>query len=304
MKAPVWVAGEVLIDLIPTGNETGADRQAIVGGGPANTAKALARLGYETYFIDGISTDSYGQMARSELLADGVNLDYAHTSINPTCTATVSLDPAGGASYDFLIEGTATFEFDHTWLPNPDNPPAVVHVGTLATIIEPGASELFHWAKQIKAPLIYDPNIRSSVINDRALYHGIVETWASIASVIKLSDDDLTWLYPGQEERDVVRHLLHSSAELVVVTKGSEGLTAYTETDEISVPGVKVRVVDTVGAGDTVGAILVEAIVTYGLENLVGPTLHKVLIRAAHAAAITCSRAGAQPPDQSELEGF
>jgi fructokinase len=81
-------------------------------------------------------------------------------------------------------------------------------------------------------------------------------------------------------------------------------LTAYTETDEISVPGVKVRVVDTVGAGDTVGAILVEAIVTYGLENLVGPTLHKVLIRAAHAAAVTCSRAGAQPPDQSELEGF
>ena len=98
MKAPVWVAGEVLIDLIPTGNETGADRQTIVGGGPANTAKALARLGYETYFIDGISTDSYGQMARSELLADGVNLDYAHTSINPTCTATVSLDPAGGQS--------------------------------------------------------------------------------------------------------------------------------------------------------------------------------------------------------------
>jgi len=304
MSAEVWVAGEVLIDLIPTVAGVDADRQAIVGGGPANTAKALARLGFETYFIDGISTDPYGQMAKSELLEDGVNLEYTLLSDRPTCTAMVTLDTSGGASYDFLIDGTATFEFDESWLPNPNKPPAVVHVGTLATIVEPGATALFHWAKQIKAPLVFDPNVRSSVINDRARYHGIVETWASIASVIKLSDDDLAWLYPGQEEEDVVRHFLHSSAELVIVTKGSEGLTAYTETDKISVPGVKVNVVDTVGAGDTVGAIVVEGIIVHGLDSLTGVTLEKVMKRAAKAAAITCSRAGANPPAQSELKGF
>jgi fructokinase len=179
-----------------------------------------------------------------------------------------------------------------------------LHIGTLATIVEPGATHLFAWAKQVKAPLIFDPNIRSSVVSDRALYQGIVEKWASIASVIKLSDEDLAWLYPGQEEQQIARHFLHSAAELVVVTKGAEGMTAYTEGAEISVPGVKVQVVDTVGAGDTVGAILTEAIVKYGLENLVGDTLKKVLNRAAKAAAITCSRPGANPPNQKELEGF
>ena len=312
MTSSIWIAGEVLIDLVPQLDLVSHidlvprrdTRVAIVGGGPANTAKALARLGFDAQFIDGISTDHYGQKARAELLADGVNLEHSLTSDKPTCTATVTLDSAGGASYEFLISGTATFEFDESWLPNPTNPPAVLHIGTLATIVEPGATHLFAWAKQVKAPLIFDPNIRSSVVSDRALYQGIVEKWASIASVIKLSDEDLAWLYPGQEEQQIAHHFLHSAAELVVVTKGAEGMTAYTEGAEISVPGVKVQVVDTVGAGDTVGAILAEAIVKYGLENLVGDTLKKVLNRAAKAAAITCSRPGANPPNQKELEGF
>ena len=99
----IWVCGEVLIDILPTG--------PVVGGGPANTAKALARLGHDVYFIDGISSDAYGQVARTELLRDGVNLDLALVSDKPTCTASVTLDAAGGASYEFLIDGTATFDF-------------------------------------------------------------------------------------------------------------------------------------------------------------------------------------------------
>jgi len=300
MSEAIWVAGEVLIDLIPRG----AERVAIVGGGPANTAKALARLGFDSYFIDGISTDKYGEQARAELLADGVKLDYTLTSNNPTCLATVTLDENGSASYDFLIYGTATFEFNDSWLPDPTHPPAVLHVGTLATIVEPGATNLFNWAKSVKAPLVFDPNIRSSVMSDRARYQQIIEKWATISSVIKMSDDDLAWLYPEMDFRSAAENFINEKTQLVVITKGASGLDGFTEDGEVSVPGVKVEVVDTVGAGDTVGAILVEAIVKYGLDNLVGATLERTLNRAAAAAAITCSRAGANPPNLKELEGY
>ena len=300
MSEAIWVAGEVLIDLIPRGGE----RVAIVGGGTANTAKALARLGFDSYFIDGLSTDKYGEQARAELLADGVKLDYTLTSSNPTCLATVTLDENGNASYDFLIDGTATFEFNDTWLPDPTHPPAVLHLGTLATIVEPGATNLFNWAKSVKAPLVFDPNIRSSVVSDRARYQQIVEKWATISSVIKMSDDDLAWLYPEMDFRSAAENFISEKTQLVVITKGASGLAGFTEDGEVSVPGVKVEVVDTVGAGDTVGAILVEAIVKYGLDNLVGATLESTLNRAAAAAAITCSRAGANPPTLKELEGY
>lgn len=300
MSEAIWVAGEVLIDLIPRGTE----RVAIVGGGPANTAKALARLGFDTYFIDGISTDAYGEQARAELLSDGVKLDYALSSKNPTCLATVTLDENGSASYDFLIEGTATFEFNESWLPDPSHPPAVLHIGTLATIVEPGATNLFNWAKSVKAPLVFDPNIRSSVVSDRTRYQRIVEKWATISSVIKMSDDDLAWLYPEMDFRSVAENFINEKTQLVVITKGGVGIDGFTEDGEVTVPGVKIDVVDTVGAGDTVGAILVEAIVKYGLDNLVGIALERTLKRAAGAAAITCSRAGANPPTLKELEGY
>jgi len=300
MSESIWVAGEVLIDLIPRGGE----RVAIVGGGPANTAKALARLGFDSYFIDGLSTDKYGDQARAELLADGVKLDYTFTSNSPTCLASVTLDENGSASYEFLIDGTATFEFNESWLPDPTHPPAVLHVGTLATIVEPGATNLFNWAKKVKAPLVFDPNIRSSVVNDRTRYQQIVEKWATISSVIKMSDDDLAWLYPEMDFRSAAENFINEKTQLVVITKGASGLTGFTEDGEVSVPGVKVEVVDTVGAGDTVGAILVEAIVKYGIDNLVGTTLENALNRAAAAAAITCSRAGANPPTLKELEGY
>jgi fructokinase len=108
----IWVCGEALIDILPTG--------PVVGGGPANTAKALARLGHEVDFIDGISTDAFGMSARKELERDGVGLSLSLSSDKPTCTATVTLDSHGSASYEFLINGTATFDFEHDWLPDPE----------------------------------------------------------------------------------------------------------------------------------------------------------------------------------------
>ena len=292
----IWVCGEVLIDILPNG--------PVVGGGPANTAKALARLGHDVHFIDGISNDAYGQSARAELLRDGVNLDLALASDKPTCTATVTLDSAGGASYEFLIDGTATFDFAPSWLPDPYRyQPQVLHIGTLVTMIEPGASALYDWAMQVAelAPIVFDPNIRPSVQPDRDLYEAAVEKWAALSAVIKVSDDDLAWLFPGQAIEDVANRWINDGAFLVVVTQGANGIMGYTSDGRVEVPGVKVDVVDTVGAGDTVGAIVVEAMLTHGLVELRGELLRGVLARAAAAAAITCSRKGAQPPFKHEL---
>jgi fructokinase len=292
----IWVCGEVLIDILPTG--------PVVGGGPANTAKALARLGHDVHFIDGISSDAYGQSARAELLRDGVNLDLALTSDKPTCTATVSLDAQGVASYEFLIDGTATFDFHSSWLPDPYRfQPQVLHIGTLVTVIEPGASALYDWAMQVAefAPIVFDPNIRPSVQPDRDLYEAAVEKWAALSAVIKVSDDDLAWLFPNQSIDDVANRWISDGVFLVVVTRGANGLVGFTADGRVEVPGVKVDVVDTVGAGDTVGALVVEAMLSHGLVELRGDILQEVLARAAGAAAITCSRQGAQPPYKHEL---
>ncbi len=292
----IWVCGEVLIDILPTG--------PVVGGGPANTAKALARLGHDVHFIDGISSDAFGQSARSELLNDGVNLDLALASDKPTCTATVTLDDAGGASYEFLIDGTATFDFAASWLPDPYRyQPQVLHIGTLVTVIEPGTSALYDWAMQVTelAPIVFDPNIRPSVMPNRDLYEAAVEKWAALSAVIKVSDDDLAWLFPQASIEDVANRWISDGAFLVVVTRGANGLVGYTSEGRVEVPGVKVDVVDTVGAGDTVGAIVVEAMLAHGLVELRGDLLRGVLTRAAAAAAITCSRKGAQPPYKHEL---
>jgi fructokinase len=298
----IWVCGEVLIDLIP-----GSDgvRVPHVGGGPANTAKALARLGQDVYFIDGISSDEYGQMSRKELLDDEVKLDFALSSDKPTCLAIVSLDEKGGASYEFKINGTATFDFSASWLPDPSRyKPSVLHIGTLVTVIQPGADVLYDWAMQVAefAPIVFDPNVRSAVMGDRDVYVAAVERWVALSSVVKVSDDDMAWLYPGQRYEDVAAQWIADGVTLVVVTRGANGLVGITAEGSVEVPGVKVEVADTVGAGDTVGAIIVEAMVEQGILTLTGDVLKGVLNRAAVAAGITCSRKGAQPPYKHELK--
>ena len=298
----IWVCGEVLIDLIP-----GADGVRIghVGGGPANTAKALARLGQDVQFIDGISTDADGVAARKELLEDEVKLDLALTSDKPTCLAIISLASNGSASYEFKIAGTATFDFSLDWLPDPARyKPNVLHIGTLATVIQPGADVLYDWALRVAefAPIVFDPNIRPAVLADRDLYEAAVEKWAAISSVIKVSDDDLAWLYPGQNYEDVAVRWINDGAALVVFTRGAEGIIGFTSEGSVEVEGAKITVADTVGAGDTVGAIIVEAMIEKGILALTGDVLRAMLHRATVAAGITCSRKGAQPPYKHELK--
>lgn len=288
-ESTVWVAGEALIDLVPIDGEV----RAIVGGGPANTAKALAKLGIPVSFVGGISRDEYGKLIRQEL--QSVDLTHALTSDLPTALAEVNLDKSGSANYKFKLAGTATFDFSSSWLPK--GSPEVLHIGTLATLVEPGASELYAWARILNTKIVFDPNVRSSVLDDALKYRDSFERWAKISKVVKASDEDLKFLgYSKATE------ILELGPELVVLTKGVNGIDGYTLSGMVSVPGVRVDVVDTVGAGDTVGAIIVEGLVSHGLDELKGKALFKVLTRAAKAASMTCSRAGAIPPDLAELE--
>ena len=292
----IWVCGEVLIDVLPTG--------PVVGGGPANTAKSLARLGHTVDFVVGISTDAFGQMARKELERDGVGLGLALESDKPTSTATVQLDQAGSATYTFVIDETATFDFLPSWLPDPERlKPSVLHIGTLATVVEPGASVLFDWAVKCAefAPIVFDPNVRPSFLGDRKKYCQAVEKWVGISSVVKLSDEDIAWLYPDQSLDEVAHRWLDGETSLVVLTRGAKGIIGYTHGAQEEVESYAVELVDDIGAGDTVGAILVEAVAEYSVAGIVGHTLNKVLHRAAVAAGITVSRAGAQPPRMHEL---
>jgi len=289
LEKSVWVAGEVLIDLI----SNGAERSVIVGGGAANTARALAGLGVATSFIGGISSDEYGKRAAAELVDAGVNLEFALQSELPTARALIEVSN-GIPSYSFDLDETATFAFSDDWLPS--GAPSALHIGSLATIIKPGCGALLEWASLVEAPIIFDPNIRPSVLGDVAEYRSLVAKWLGIADVVKLSEEDLAFLGLGNE-----RDLLEFGPTLVVLTRGKDGMTAVTSEGVINVPGVAVEVVDTVGAGDTVGAVIAEAIAKFGLERVAGDQFFATLTRAARAAAITCSRAGAQPPKASEL---
>ena len=281
------------MDLIPTDR---GKRAPMVGGGPANTAKAVARLGYHTSFVGGISSDEYGNAIESELLESGVDLSLAYRGDSPTALATTTIDENGLASYEFELDGTSSFAFHRSWLPVGE--PDVIHVGSVATMLEPGASELLTWISSKSAPIVFDPNVRPSIQANKDLYRAAVERWIDVASIVKLSDDDLYWLY-GDES--VLQSWLKRGVSLVVVTRGSSGLSAFYEDYYLRIPAAPVTVVDSVGAGDTIGAVVVEGVLKHGIENLRNGHLYEVLDRAAKAAAITCSRAGANPPWQSEL---
>ena len=151
------------------------------------------------------------------------------------------------------------------------------------------------------APIVFDPNIRPSVLGDRAQYVQSVEKWVNISSVVKVSDDDIKWLYPDQSLDEVAHRWIAGGVSCVVITRGAHGLIGFTEHGMEEVDGAKVAVIDTVGAGDTVGAIVVEGIIKYSVHGLEGHVLNEVLHKAAIAAGITCSRAGAQPPRTHEL---
>ncbi|MEU9474885.1 carbohydrate kinase [Streptomyces sp. NPDC048191] len=299
----IVVAGEALIDLVPQGSGALADLKPALGGGPYNTAVALGRLGSPTAFCSRTSHDAFGEALLHGLRRAGVDVSVVERGPEPTTLAVATIDAGGSAAYSFYVDGTADRLFT-----TPATLPAdtrAVSFGTCSLVLEPGASayeELMRTAAGQGLFTALDPNIRAGLIPDADAYRARFKSWLPSVTLLKLSAEDAEWL------GGTPREWLAAGPAAVVVTRGGEGLTVFTrEGAEYSVPGEKVAVVDTIGAGDTVNAALLhglsalDALSAEALATLGTHGWTRLLCFAARAAAITCSRAGAEPPYAAEV---
>ena len=263
----IVVAGEALIDLVPreAGALAGLDPRR--GGGPYNTAVALGRLGSPAAFCSRISSDAFGEALVDGLHEAGVDVSSVQRGAEPTTLAVASIGTDGSAAYSFHVEGTADRLFSAP-AQLPDGTRAV-SFGTCSLVLEPGASayeELMRTASARGVFTALDPNIRSVLIPDADAYRARFKSWLPSVSLLKLSEEDAEWL------GGTPREWLASGPAAVVVTHGGDGLTAFTQDGAAySVPGERVDVVDTIGAGDTVNAALLHGLAAR--EALSGPAL-------------------------------
>jgi fructokinase len=277
-----------------------------MGGGPYNTAVALGRLDSPTAFCSRTSHDAFGEALLDGLRHAGVDVSGVQRGAEPTTLAVATIDENGSASYSFYVDGTADRLFTApSRLPEGTR---AVSFGTCSLVLEPGASAYEELMRRASAQGVFtalDPNIREGLIPDPDAYRARFKSWLPSVSLLKLSVEDAAWLGGGPRE------WLASGPAAVVITHGGDGLTAYTRDGaEHSVPGMRVDVVDTIGAGDTVNAALLhglavrDALSPAAMAGLCADGWTELLGFAARAAAITCSRAGAEPPFASELTGF
>ncbi|MEO3977123.1 carbohydrate kinase [Streptomyces sp. CAU 1734] len=305
----IVAAGESLIDLVPLGEGKppgeGEPLPALLprpGGGPYNTALALGRLGSPAAFCSRVSTDGFGTALLAGLRAAGVDISLVARGPEPTTLAVAAIGGDGSAGYGFYARGTADRLFE---LPPalPDGVRAVAF-GTCSLVLEPGASAyeaLLRREAGLGRFILLDPNIRPGVIPDADAHRERFGGWLPDVSLLKLSEEDARWLggVPGAGG---------AGPAAVVLTRGGAGLTVRTRGGaEVSVPAVPVTVADTIGAGDTVNAALLHALAARdalsaeALDGLDERSWREILGFAARAAAITCSRRGAEPPFAAEL---
>lgn len=296
------VIGEALVDIVERPGEEPVEHP---GGSPANVAVGLARLGRAVELVTWFAPDERGATLRSHLEVENVRLSAGSSRAARTSTARARLDESGSASY----------EFDLDW--SPEAPaelgrPVLAHTGSIAAVIEPGARTVAATLDALRgtATISYDPNARPDLMGDAATARQTVERLVAGADVVKVSDEDLAWLAPDEAPEDVARRWLTTGPALVVVTRGGEGAWAVAASGEVTVPAERVDVVDTVGAGDSYmagildglwGAGLLGAHRREALRAIDPDTVTRVLREAAAIAAITVSRAGANPPTRAEL---
>ncbi len=307
----ITVAGEVLIDLVGLGD---GDYRAVPGGAPANVAIALARLGVPTTLLARISRDAFGRRLRDHLSSNGVLLDAVVDASQPTTLAVAGLDAAGRAAYDFYVQGTADWQWRADELPATlPAGTAALAVGSLALALPPGAQVLERLAERERRrglAIAYDPNIRPALARSPADERLRVERQVAASSIVKCSDEDAGWLYPGEPVEQVARRWLGLGPDLVVLTLGPSGALAVNEgAGLVHRGGRPVDVVDTVGAGDSFLAGLLAGMLGAGLLGPASParrladagTLGPLLDRAILISALTCARRGADPPDTRQV---
>jgi fructokinase len=304
------VCGEALMDVFAQGDtNTGTALDARIGGSPLNVAIGLARLAQRVGFFGAVSSGFLGQRLMRALAAEGVDTRAVVRTPAPTTLSLVGLDAAGVPSYSFYGTGGADRELGLAALQGVDATVRAVHVGSYATVVEPIASTLRALIEREKgrALISYDPNIRLNVEPDLARWHAQLEWMLPRCDLLKLSDEDLALLFPGRAAADFAAHALARGTTALVVTRGAQGASVWTANASATVPGVNADVVDTVGAGDTFQAALLarlaetDALSAAALAQLSEAQWRDVLGFAARAAAITCSRRGADMPRRSEL---
>jgi fructokinase len=301
--------GESLIDEVTAGD---GDPQPHVGGSPLNVAVGLARLGLPVQFLTRHGADTYGRMVDNHLRANAV-LAPLGADGQPTSVAAARLDSSGAARYEFNL---------HWELPGMDerlgallDGTTMVHTGSIAAMLMPGADDVLAAVRAAHphATVSYDPNCRPTIIQDVGYARERAEQFVALADVVKASDEDLEWLYPGRDVRDSATEWLGLGPSMVLVTRGARGPWGIARSGQTQVPAPAVHVADTVGAGDSFMAAVLARLVELELDGARGRArlrqitvdqLEGVLAYAARAAAITVSRAGANPPARDELGGF
>lgn len=317
------VIGEALIDEVV---RDGKPPVPHVGGSPMNVAVGLARLGHPVQFMGRYGRDAYGDMVAGHLRSNGVMVPISPDD-KPTSVARAVLDSSGAASYEFALDWSlpgfaGTDQLSSTSADAAATPhfmlaaTTLLHTGSIAAMLSPGADQVLGAVIEAhpRATIAFDPNCRPSIITDVDYAREQTEKFVALADVIKASDEDLAWLYPGIDPQESARRWLATGGSegpaVVVVTRGEDGPWAVCAGGEVSAKAPQVTVVDTVGAGDSFMAALLSALVERELDGaqrrgelraMTTETLAELLDYAARAAAITVSRAGANPPNRSEM---
>jgi fructokinase len=300
----ITVAGEALIDLIVDQDGKVDPR---MGGGPFNVARAVARLGQPVTFLGRLSGDRFGQLMRADLERNGVRIAVTDPADEPTTLALVDVDQAGVPAYHFYLAETAAAAIGPAEALLPAHATAL-HVGTLGLVMEPAGTSIEGLA--VHAPgnvlVMLDPNCRPGAIGSRQAYLDRIGRILRRADVVKVSTEDLAYLFPGQDAAPAAAGLLGRGPACVLVTDGAAPVRAYTAAKQVEVDVPAAPVVDTVGAGDSFGGAFLAWWTGngHGRGGLADPDLVREAARASvHASVVTCTRRGAEPPWAYELAG-
>jgi fructokinase len=305
--------GDALIDFVPVMAADGHEAvRPAVGGSCLNIAVGLARLGSTTGFVGGISTDLFGRMIADHASASTVDLRHATRSEYQTTLAFVRIS-AGESRYAFYDAGTASANWTYQRGSIPFDTIDAVHVGSTTLVHDRGAAEVGGLIADAKSTttISFDPNCRPNLVQDRQAYRTRMSSFADSADIVRMSDVDFDYLYGKEAFATRAQSLLAQGSSLIVITRGTQGALAWHGKGEaIEVGSPAVDVVDTIGAGDSFQAALLfalqqlERLERTKLQTIGADDLRRALSFACNCAALTCTRAGADPPRYSEVNGF
>jgi fructokinase len=305
------VLGEAIIDLVAEG-----DRRFVahLGGSPLNVAVGLSRLGQPVSLAARLSHDTFGRMFREQLADAGVDPRHLVLAPEPSTLSVATLDPDGVATYEFWIDGTADWQWTDAELASVwDEETVALHTGSLALEVAPGAARVVELLGRIRADgrttVSYDPNVRIAKLGPVEAGRAAVEKVVGLADLVKVSSEDLAWLYPGEDPVLAAGRWAQAGPALVVITLGADGAVALRlGAEPLHRPAPPTTVVDTVGAGDAfssglLGALAERDALGAGWRDgrIARLDLAAVLDRACLVAALTCARAGANPPTRAEV---